>query len=864
MLSNSEWISNELLKTILEAENGSSQYAINIFNVDVQAATNKGDNYASEMYRVVIEFGLNGERMKCNRIFKVIPSGEIQRIVMESGNIFPREIAAYRNVLPEINKMLQSVGDSTTISPRCTFTTDEPTTMLVFEDIKQKGYQMIDRRFGLDLDQFFFFLKGTNVPRGTSPSQRRKEGIELEPFMEGSISTNPNRQDFLIFHKLCAQEVVELVESWNDTSISEILCKLRKLPNAIIRKGCEVYTRDENAFNVLNHNDVWTNNMMFKYEKGVAEDVLLFDYQLTYFGSPGVDLNYLLSGSIQTEIEEERRLQIIQNYHTTLTKTLNDLRYSGNIPSLQDIHVELIRTGFRNVHAVFCLLPLAMMENSANAEMDVFLSENKAGKAFRQKIFRNPRYAPILKRDLLRFDLMGYLDPNFHFLSHSIRRGTSVSLRAPMRSHRCSQRFIMTDDCEIASHSISWRNAEFFNDVITEELHIPEGTFTIVDIHVSDANSKAAGFMSLMHRVTLNVMLRESGEIKTLSYVVKEKSGDVFGGEMVDEMKAFPKEIDVYSRFIPAFEEMWKKESVTFGPKMLKTSHSPFTVIVMEDLKSSGFHMKDCSRGLCLEDCEQVLAKMAKFHAVSVVYYENNGPYPDSFADGMFSENLIAQLELSYYIPILNSYIQSLEELGYSSQILESLHSYKGKIYTTVVEMLRLDSSKFNVLNHGDLWINNIQFADHDLIFVDYQVGFYGTPTFDLLYFITTSASLTVRTDKFDYLIGYYHSCLVRGLEALCAETTPPTLQELQDDIEANGFLMAVISVETLALMLAMPDIEMDIDLLSSETPEGVSFRRKIYTNDRFVQMMEKLVPFMWERGFIKPLEQVTSRSQKP
>lgn len=59
---------------------------------------------------------------------------------------------------------------------------------------------------------------------------------------------------------------------------------------------------------------------------------------------------------------------------------------------------------------MFCLLPLAMMENSENAEMDVFLQESAAGEAFRAQIFSNPRYEPILKRALRRFDLLGYFD----------------------------------------------------------------------------------------------------------------------------------------------------------------------------------------------------------------------------------------------------------------------------------------------------------------------------------------------------------------------------------------------------------------------------------------------------------------------
>lgn len=71
MVPNAEWISNSLLNRILEGEDDFHQNKIRILNADIKAATNKGDNYASEMYRAVIEYEQNGERNTCNRILKV-------------------------------------------------------------------------------------------------------------------------------------------------------------------------------------------------------------------------------------------------------------------------------------------------------------------------------------------------------------------------------------------------------------------------------------------------------------------------------------------------------------------------------------------------------------------------------------------------------------------------------------------------------------------------------------------------------------------------------------------------------------------------------------------------------------------------
>ncbi|XP_058817294.1 uncharacterized protein LOC131680598 [Topomyia yanbarensis] len=845
MASGSDWINGELLQQLLKAEHASSEnQSLEILKYSVCAATKKGDNYASEMFRATIEYVMDNEQRKCTRILKVIPSGDIQRIVMEKNNIFPREIAVYKDILPRIHRLLKSIGDLTVISPKCTLTTDHPKVMLVFEDLKENAYQMVDRKRGLDKDQTILVLRKLAKLHACSAVVHKEYPEIMEPVLEGAISTNPNRQDFLVFYKMCARQVVKLVDGWKETKFEPILEKLRNLPETTIAKGCQVYTRDDSVFNVLNHDDVWTSNMMFKYTDGIADDVLLLDYQLAYFGSPGVDLNYFLYGSVEPELRKRCWLEFIREYYDILKDTLQKLRFEGPIPSLQEIHVEIMRTGYHSTNAVFCLLPLAMMENTENAEMDVFLQDSDAGEAFRQQIFSNPRYEPILKEALIEFDLLGYLD-GLTYQSHCTPQCVSAGLQ-PLQP-----RFAMTEHCEIERTSNVWRNAAFYVDVVGVDLNLPVDACRILDVQIANATSKTAGYMSLMHRVTVRVEFRGDGQQRDLTYIVKEKSDQVFGREMVDGMFAFPKEIEVYSTFLPAFERLWKTDAVKLGPRMFKAVTSSDTVLILEDLKPLGFCMKDCSKGLNLMDCERVLEKLAKFHAASVVYYEKNGSYSEQFNDGIFSDRLVPQFE-EYYTPLFNSYSQSLEDLGYPAYILDALRPWKGKAYSTLSRLYQTDYTKFNVLNHGDVWINNLQFSENELLLVDFQVAFYGSPSFDLIYFIITSAELDVRTDKFDHLIDHYYQHLVKDLQQLNAVTTVPTLQQLHQDITDHGFLACILSMESLAMMLALPELELDMELLEAVAPDGVEYRRKLYSGHSFVLMMEKLVPFMWDRGLFK------------
>lgn len=106
-------------------------------------------------------------------------------------------------------------------------------------------------------------------------------------------------------------------------------------------------------------------------------------------------------------------------------------------------------------------------------------------------------------------------------------------------------------------------------------------------------------------------------------------------------------------------------------------------------------------------------------------------------------------------------------------------------------DLLKYDANEFNVLNHGDLWINNIlvQKKTNDVLFVDFQMAFWGTPAFDILYFIMLSCNADTRIEKFDHLIEVYHSKLCEVLTTLRYEKSPPTLQQLQTDINKRGFL---------------------------------------------------------------------------
>jgi len=87
----------------------------------------------------------------------------------------------------------------------------------------------------------------------------------------------------------------------------------------------------------------------------------------------------------------------------------------------------------------------------------------------------------------------------------------------------------------------------------------------------------------------------------------------------------FQRECFMYEDMIPSFEKIWlnkANEVVEFSPNCLKSKENLFEIIVLEDLKASGYEMMDRKTGLNMTQTKLALTKLAMFHAASAVRYQ--------------------------------------------------------------------------------------------------------------------------------------------------------------------------------------------------------------------------------------------------
>ncbi|XP_055691184.1 uncharacterized protein LOC129794457 [Lutzomyia longipalpis] len=272
-----------------------------------------------------------------------------------------------------------------------------------------------------------------------------------------------------------------------------------------------------------------------------------------------------------------------------------------------------------------------------------------------------------------------------------------------------------------------------------------------------------------------------------MALIVKMLPDTEIMGDLTDKFNAFPKEILLYAKIIPALEEIWMKAGypVEFGPKMYFTAENPKSVIVMDDLKALGYKMVPRQMGLSLEEGKTVLAKLAKFHAASVIYYDQNGLNYDLLKEGTVRKNVKNELE-TYYNAMYNAY-----------------------------KISQAESTTFNVLNHGDAWTNNLMFNyqnEHpEVLCVDYQLSSWASPAIDLLYFLICAMNPDTLVKHFDDMIKFYHKELSSNFVKLQKPEKIPTLEEIEKVIRRKGFLGGMWIIETVPLINANSDFVLDL-----------------------------------------------------
>lgn len=111
------WITNKFFEDILRTDQNNKYIKVN--NITIKAALGKGENYTSQMLRVKATYSTGAtENLEHSFIVKTaVSNADVDAIVHEMG-LFDIEILVYRDILPQVEKLLKSIGNYAPLSAK--------------------------------------------------------------------------------------------------------------------------------------------------------------------------------------------------------------------------------------------------------------------------------------------------------------------------------------------------------------------------------------------------------------------------------------------------------------------------------------------------------------------------------------------------------------------------------------------------------------------------------------------------------------------------------------------------------------------------------------------------------------------------
>ncbi|EEB19410.1 predicted protein [Pediculus humanus corporis] len=391
-----------------------------------------------------------------------------------------------------------------------------------------------------------------------------------------------------------------------------------------------------------------------------------------------------------------------------------------------------------------------------------------------------------------------------------------------------------------------WLTQDFIENSLREGLDCE--SFKIKNMKMTMAAAVGDHYGSQMFRVNYTYSTDDRKTEKESSIIIKVVPKGYFG-EMLVKTSFFDIEGESLTVILP---EVYKIMTKVYPeqPKLWADCYyyqgHPKNVIVMEDLKLSGFVLGNRFQGLDYEHSSLVIESLAKLHGTSFVLLQEkpemfknlNKPFWKSDNEEMF------KIMFEENINFLTEDMKSWDDFDKKSIYVDKLS--KVEIIKGIINVWERDEKNLKVLIHGDSWLNNFMFrygTDGKLSgmkFVDFQIMSIHSPAMDLVYFIFTSVLHDNKLEMIDVLLENYYKIFSGTLKKFNRD--PEMIypfEELKKNFESKLFWGFVVFCTFVPFMM-MPkeDVVDPEELMKGDRTE---YRRKIYGKERIRNLLIKL-----------------------
>ncbi|KAH8284214.1 hypothetical protein KR054_012243 [Drosophila jambulina] len=386
--------------------------SLNVEQLEIKPAIGNGENYASVMTRINVEYTTTDSKVRQHATFLVkttLADKDPASDLFSDYGIYTREMDMYNRILPHLADLVkEDVGDSRKMFA-ATVDVDRKRNSIIFEDLSLEKYKVACRlkKLGLSHTQLVLEKLAYFHAAGAALAERQP-GIFEENYDRGFFNKHTRGYEHIMTSLLRAlSRSLEL----NLDLKKRYQPKIDGLINRVMDYGEQSVSINPGDFVTMVHGDLWTTNVMFQYDgKGHPSNAIFIDFQFSVWNSPVIDLHYFFSTSIQEDLRLQHQPALVQFYYNKLVEGLRNLRYSGHVPSLFEFQQQFRAKAFYAAFASLVFGPTMVYTGKEEASVEQIISTSEKGLRFKDALYQSEYMQKILLSTLPFLDQYGLLD----------------------------------------------------------------------------------------------------------------------------------------------------------------------------------------------------------------------------------------------------------------------------------------------------------------------------------------------------------------------------------------------------------------------------------------------------------------------
>lgn len=338
----------------------------------------------------------------------------------------------------------------------------------------------------------------------------------------------------------------------------------------------------------------------------------------------------------------------------------------------------------------------------------------------------------------------------------------------------------------------------------------------ISEIKESEGSTIGDNYMSVVNCVEV-VGKTGSGEAYSRSLFIKKPPSDPKRCELFSVDKAFKNESIMYNDYFP--------KVASFEIPIPTCLHADDKVIILENLRKSGYRKANRKEGLDLTHCRLCIQALARFHASSYFLKTMKSDELDTLMSKTTAFALVGSFYSRMIENALTGCIRTLKNYEDDSAIAWVIPKIEKLVGNSLDRMVSLtQSGRLIVLCHGDFWMNNILFrydgenVVKDLKLLDFQGPRFQSFAVDFWLFVYTSMNLPGLEMNLEEILILYSDTFVGFLKSRIPESNIPNYIDVLTELRKTqlyGFLVSIWYLPALFIdSSTAPDLE---DLLSED-----------------------------------------------